>query len=123
MNAFRHNAAIKKEAILEIARNGGPRPGRKTKLGVALMRNLRKSHPNGPAFLDELKALRPDWFLDTVDINKAEILEIARDGEPRPSEKTKLGQSFSDYIKNCGGSFDKVVRAGLKAIRPEWFRK
>jgi len=113
---------INKEDIREIARNGFSKPTQKTRLGRALNSYIKKTYTNGPAFRAELTALRPDWF-SQVDINKAEILKIARNGEPRPSTKTKLGKDLSNYIQNCGGSFDQVVRDELKAIRPDWFRK
>ena len=117
---FLDTVARNKAEIREIARNGGPRPGQKTKLGNALNQYTLDSKPNGPAFRTELTGIRPDWF-DTVARNKVEILKMAMNGEPRPSQKTPLGVALTDYIRDRNSN-GPAFRAELKAIRPDWFK-
>jgi len=120
MNAFQDTVAINKETILKIARNGETKPQWATKLGIALGRYTSPSYPNGPAFRDEITALRPDWYLATAAINREAILKMARNGGSKPSQKTKLGASLSNYISSSYSN-GAAFRAELTAIRPDWF--
>ncbi|NBT57267.1 hypothetical protein EBT16_00625 [bacterium] len=53
--------------------------------------------------------------------NKSKLREIAERGDPRPSQKTKIGRSLSDYTSPANRSYDPLFHRDMKKIRPEWF--
>lgn len=53
---------------------------------------------------------------------KAELLELARAGGKRPSQKTSLGSDLSNYVNPKNGSYDAELVATLKDYSPSWFR-
>ena len=120
----------KKAELLAMALRGEPRPaGDKHPLGHALvLYTIRSSRSYDPVFDQEIRALRPDWFVsqsEKADIKKAELLAMALRGEPRPVSKGKnkhpLGRVLSNYTDPSSKSYDPVFTAKIRALRPDWF--
>lgn len=122
----RDGSREKKELFLKMAREGKPRPKWNTKLGKCLHNYLTRSvRTYDPEFEKQLKEIRPDWFVTCYDLakqNKVILLEMARNGDPRPSRKTKLGKALSNYLSN-GNCYDAEFAAEIRKLRPDWFRK
>lgn len=115
----------KKKELLKMARSGEPKPLRKHPLGLALVRfTYKKTSCYDPAFAKEIKKLAPHWLrsatqYEIADRNREKILEIARKGRPRPSQRAcRLGRLLCNYLKNTPG-FAKEI----KRLAPHWFRK
>ena len=114
----------KKQQLLEMARNGEPKPiYGKHKLGIVLSNYI---NPNSacydPEFTKQIKELRPDWFADTAKENKIELFNIARNGETRPVQKIhKLGIVLCHYTNPNSSSYDPEFDKEIRELRPDWF--
>ncbi len=115
----------KKKELLEMAGNGEPRPSQKTPLGCGLSGYTgEKTSSHDPIFTKQIKKLRPDWFVspsETAKQKKKELLEMAGNGEPRPSQKTPLGSVLSGYTVKSSSSCDPIFTKQIKKLRPDWF--
>ena len=130
---FSHDSDGKKAELKAMALRGEPRPvahgKNKHPLGQALKNyTIRSSRSYDPVFDQEIRALRPDWFVsqsEKADIKKAELLAMALRGEPRPVSKGKnkhpLGRVLSNYTDPSSKSYDPVFTAKIRALRPDWF--
>lgn len=49
------------------------------------------------------------------------LLQMARRGLPRPSQKTKIGRSLSDYTSPANRSYRPGFHREIKRARPDWF--
>lgn len=52
---------------------------------------------------------------------KNQLLEMARNNEPRPSRKSQLGMKLGNYINKTGGSYDPDFAQKIRELRPDWF--
>jgi hypothetical protein len=118
----------KKKRLLEMARSGQPRPPRgKKSLGTVLLEYTLPNNKNYDAEFDkEIRALRPDWFFlqyEKVAEKKRMLLEMARNGESRPSKDgSSLGRFLTSYTtQNRGGCYDLEFDREIRALRPDWF--
>ena len=119
----------KKAELKAMALRGEPRPAsvgkNKHPLGRALRDYTRPSSKSyDPVFTAEIKALRPDWFVDTAALKKAELKAMALRGEPRPSAakgKHPLGSALCNYTHLSSKSYDPVFDREIRALRPDWF--
>jgi hypothetical protein len=110
-----------------MAENGKPRPSRKTKEGSALSRYTSKSSSSYCEEFDKsIRVKAPSWFLSQTQIAncmRQKLIQMAENGNPRPSQKTKEGRAVTSYTNKHSSSyckeFDKIIR--VKA--PFWFRK
>jgi hypothetical protein len=59
--------------------------------------------------------------LSSPDRNKQTLEEMAGNGEPRPSQKTKIGKFLSDYTKPSSMMYDAKFHRKMKKLRPDWF--
>ncbi len=121
---FKSSAQKKKEELIVLAKAGTKRPSTKTSsLGIALSnytRNNRNTHD--PEFDRLIRGLRPDWFENTADKNKQEMITLAKSGAARPSWKTALGRALKSYIDKNGGCYDAKFDRLIRSLRPDWFR-
>ena len=116
---FTDTVAENKKAIIEMAKNGEPRPI----IGHHPMANflVRYTDPTQPYYYEdfdkEIRSLRPDWFIST----RQQLLQMAKNGEPRPNRRHKLGGMLTKFTikssKCYNASFDKEIRF----LRPDWF--
>jgi hypothetical protein len=114
---------LKKKQLLEMARSGAPRPNcNKHPLGQVLG---YYTNPNSQTydkeFSEEIRLLRPDWFVNTAD-KKKQLLEMAKNGEPKPERrKHELKNSFYLYTNPKKNTYDHKFTNEIKEIRPDWF--
>jgi len=117
----------KKQQLLEMARNGEPKPHRKTTLGSALSSYTNPSSPcYDEEFTKQLMELAPSWFIGQSDIakqNKEQLLEMARNDKPRPTQKTKLGSALCRYSNPSSGCYDPEFTKQIMELRPDWFKR
>jgi hypothetical protein len=115
-------ANTKKQELLDLAKSGADKPSQKTKLGKTLPNyTVESSGSYDPEFTKQIKTLRPDWFENTANTKKQELLELARSGADKPSQKTKLGQALCSYTIETQRCYDPEFTKKIKAIRPDWF--
>ena len=79
----------KKNLLLKMAKNGEPKPKQKVHpLGSVLGNYICSGSTSyDPIFDKKIRELRPDWFTSQTEISdnkKKQLLEMARNGEPRP---------------------------------------
>jgi len=113
-----------KKELLTLARKGGERPNQKmSSLGIALCSYTNKSHKSySEAFTKEIKKLAPHWFENTADKKKEELLELARKGGERPTQRNHpLGVALSHYTIKLDKSYDEVFAKKIKKVAPYWF--
>ena len=107
--------------LIAMAKNGQPKPKTNTPIGARLNDYTRKSDTYDPVFSEEIRRLAPDWFMRSSEKNKLQLLAVAKNGEPKPSQKTKLGQAFANYTWKNSESKDQDFINQIKKIRPDWF--
>lgn len=59
--------------------------------------------------------------MSSADYKKKKLIEMAKNGEDRPSQKTKIGRSLSEYTKKSSRCFDANFYETISRIRPDWF--
>ena len=116
----------KKKQLLEMAKNGEPRPvSEKHILGVPLMCYTNKKNKcYDPIFDKQIRELRPDWFENTTIGKKQQLLEMARNGEPRPVQgKHVLGAVLCNYTRLKSDCYDPIFNKQILELRPDWFKE
>ena len=121
-NWFISTSQIMKDNLIEMAINEKPKPSRKTKMGRALSEYTKKSSRCFDNDFDKtIRKLAPNWFISTSQIMKDKLIEIAKNGESRPTQKTKFGRCLSDYTKKSSRCFDANFYKTISKLRPDWF--
>jgi hypothetical protein len=105
-----------------LAMSSQPRPNRRIKLGQALV-NYTRSNSKWPEFSAKIRQSSPHWFVDLAIENKKLLLKMARNSEPRPSRKTKLGKVLCNYTYSKSSSYDAEFNQQIRQLAPSWFRK
>ena len=114
-------AAENKAKLLEMARNGEPRPHSiKSKIGRSLASYLNKGHDcYDPSFISELKKINESWFITIYDIankKKKELIEMASRGESRPTLSHPLGVCFRNYTREKSECYDSEFVNNIKRL-------
>jgi hypothetical protein len=104
-----------------MAKKGQPKPKTNTPIGARLNDYTRKCDTYDPVFSKEIKRLAPDWFVHSSEKKKLQLLAMAKNGEPKPNQKTKLGQAFANYTRKNSESEDQDFINQIKKIRLDWF--
>ncbi len=124
---FPYNPSQTKQQLLEMARNGEGRPiVRKHPLGSKLCCYTNSNNGSyDPKFDREIRELRPDWFVNTADIAKQQLLEMARSGKDRPAAgKHPLGHKLHKYTNpNKRDCYDQKFDKEIRTLRPDWFKR
>lgn len=81
-----------------------------------MLHNVKASHGDILRGLPELDLLPPPNAR-----NKALLRDMAKRGDPRPSQKTRIGRSLSDYTSPSNRSYDPDFHREMKRLRPDWF--
>jgi hypothetical protein len=85
-----------------------------------------------------IRTLRPDWFVEGAKKNpphvverKNKLLEMARNGEPRPewehnrqgirTRRDPLVMCLYNYTHVTGNSYDFAFDSEIRSLRPDWF--
>lgn len=55
------------------------------------------------------------------ELKKEILLDMARKGLPRPTQKTHIGRALSQYTSPANSSYKKDFHQKIKKIRPDWF--
>jgi len=114
-----------KKEILNIARTGGDKLSRKTKLGQCLKNYINPTSSYDLEFKKELEKIRPDWFITPQDIvkeNKEKLLNIARLGLEKPKYEIDIGSCLCRYTNSNNSCYDTEFKAKIEKIRPDWFQ-
>jgi hypothetical protein len=106
-----------KQKLLDMAKNGDPRPENKL-LNKYICKGSKQFDSN---FLEEIKIIAPQWFLKKRDVKKNELLELARNGEPKPKQRQNhpLGHLLAILINKKSG--DKEFNKQIRKLAPHWF--
>ncbi len=108
----------KKQKLLEMAR----RPPQKKTLGKALSRYTDKGGNSYDAKFDkQIRELAPHWFVNTADEKKKKLLKMTHKEQPRPEQKTPLGQALSSYTHKSQTNYDPEFHNEIKRLAPHWF--
>jgi group I intron endonuclease len=126
-----------KKELLSLAKSGGKKPSRESKdNSIRKLANVLKWYTNekGPrfdkVFTEELKIIRPDWFVthyDKANTTRKILLELARQGKPRPSDvstnvkEQSLARHLRYYTLKASGSYSLKLDKQLRKLRPDWF--
>ena len=90
-------------------------------LGNALSKYTnRNSSTYDPIFDKYIREIRPDWFEDTAQTKKYQLIEMAKNGDKRPNQKKHhLGGALVNYtfIKSC--AYDPIFDQLIREIRPD----
>lgn len=115
----------KKKLLLDMAKKGELKPSvKKTKIGHSLFGYTSpKSKTYDPDFTREIKKLAPHWFVPRREImrqKKQLLLDMARRGERKPQNSTKLGSVLSKYVNPKNKSYDPGFAKKIKRLAPHW---
>lgn len=117
-----------KKQIIKLAKQGKTKKyiWNRERFGVVLYNYTNHKNPcYDPSFTNKIKKLRPDWFVTSsqiVDTKKKQIIKIAKNGEDRPSRKTKMGIALNNYIARCNRNKHFEFYNLIRKLRPDWFR-
>ena len=114
-----------KETLLEMAKEGKPKPTRKTNLRNSLLIYMNPNYGYyDPEFTEEIKSIRPEWLKKKM-THKETLLEMAKEGKPRPTRKTqeRLYEHLNKFMNQNNEEYDPEFAKELKRIRPDWFKK
>jgi len=117
-------ATTKKQQLIAMAERGESRPHSKTHpLGKALVVYTCKGsgYTYDDDFTQTVKKLAPHWFVDPVAKNKEELLELAKNGKPKPANKTLLSNALGRYVCIKSRFFDAEFKTAIKKLAPSWF--
>ncbi len=113
---------IMKQKLINMAKERKPKPKAKTKEGSALYGYTNKSTSYNKSFDKLIRKLRPDWFVSSSDLMKKILIKMAKEGKPRPKQKTKEANALCRYTTK-GTSYDESFDKLIRKLRPDWFKK
>jgi hypothetical protein len=132
---FKDTAADKKKKILlDMAAAGAKKPSAydidnedMRKLAGSLSNYISPTSASFDAeFTENLRHIRPDWFVRSSVLKKERLIELAMAGADRPSISSKdrelrcLATSLANYA--CKSSPDKEFAEKIHNLRPDWFK-
>ena len=123
---FEDKAQIKKDQLIEMAKNGDKRPNQKKHhLGGALVNyTFIKSCAYDPIFDQLIREIRPDWFENKAQTKKDQLIKMAKNGETKPLQrKHPLGVVLSKYTSRNTESYDPEFAKTIRQLRPDWFNR
>ena len=124
---FESSSDINKQKLLEMARNGEKRPAKKASGALLYWYTNSNTKTFDPIFNKEIRELAPHWFENSVEINKQKLLDMARNGEKRPTSKKRntlvpmIGNALCSYLNATHGSFDPIFSKEIRELAPHWF--
>lgn len=117
----KNSADINKKILLGMAKNGQERPRWNTKIGRALiMYTCKFSSGYDGAFTRQIKILSPSWLLGRSEKNKTTLLNMAKNGEPKPKSTTKIGKAFISYTCKSSRIRDFNFIKQITEHSPNW---
>jgi len=118
------NIDDRKSLILSLAESGAQKPKTNTSLGGCMLSYIIKSSPvYDKDFHAQLKKIRPDWFLKSVDVNKKMLLNMARSKEHKNKiiEDNVMRRNLSNYTYASSSCYDKEFTEKVRKLAPVWF--
>lgn len=118
------NSVVLKKQLINLAKNGSPRPQRDAKLGKALNYFTNKSSTSyDEIFTKTINDLAPQWFNQgKIKLIKAELLNLARSGLDKPIKKTHIGRWLWKFTTKTNNLYDDKFTKNIKKTRPDWFK-
>jgi hypothetical protein len=118
-----HNSDLKKAQLIALAKSGAKRPDSDTtQLGRAISHYTRESSASyDPEFDKTIRLLRPDWFINTSELRKHELLQLAKSNVSRLPQKYL--KRFGYYTNVRSPYYDAKFVLEVRKIRPDWFIK
>jgi|GEM_PF-5800577 len=127
----------KKKQLIALAKNGANMPKSRTVLREAFLRYVRpKSISYDPGFVAAIEKYNNKWLLKVgqprgsraeqrvaLAEKKKLLLEMARNGEPRPKQGTPLGTILAIYATPRSCRCDQDFRNALEAANKKWFQQ
>ena len=110
-----------KKLLLEMARMRKARPTQKTPLGQALSSYTNRRSKMDPEFNKDIREAAPDWFVNSADKHKKQLLRMAHRGEPRPRPAHKLGNVLCNYTRKKNKDYDPEFNEKIREAAPHWF--
>jgi hypothetical protein len=112
-----------KQLIVQMAQDGKPKPVVKRKtIGWKFHRWTNpKSRWFDRKLYDQLKSIRPDWFLSSSYKKKETLFNLAAQKMPRP--KDSLAHCLNAYTQKSSKCYDQYFTKEIKLLAPHWFRK
>lgn len=112
-----------KQLILQMAQEGHPKPiAKKITIGWKFQ---RWTNPNSKWFdrklYEQLKSIRPDWFLSSAYKKKEILFQLAAQKMPRP--KDSLANCLNSYTQKTSKCYDQFFTKEIKLMAPHWFKK
>jgi hypothetical protein len=118
---FVDTMAENKRALLSMAK-GVKRPHHSTKIAVALSGYTSpKSKLYDEEFDAKIRKKQPQWFLNSADENKKNLLAMHKQAE-KPRSKTKMGRALSAYTNPNNKLYDEEFDAKIRKKQPQWFK-
>jgi len=123
--------AALKQRLIELAREGAPRPSSTAKdpheqqLGALLrLCTAASDATRDDDFNHLIRGMRPDWFVTIAATRKAELLRLAKSGVKLQDLPTKLRSALLyAYTRKTSKSFDAVFNAEIRRVCcHDWFR-
>lgn len=117
------SAIENKRQLIEMAKNGEskPKPNHPLyRVGFSHYTN-QNSNSYDPEFAQELIRIAPQWFIDTMAENKKTLLDMAINGESKPTNKDDIYPKFFAYTLRSSDCYDKKFDNELRELRPDWF--
>ena len=63
---------------------------------------------------------QPNRF-DIADQKRQQLLDMAKNGEPRPKQKDPLGMEFVSYTRKKSDCYNFSFDCEIRKLRPDWF--
>lgn len=119
-------AAINKELIKKLDKKPSiySKDPKESRLGRVLANYIGKfSNTYDPAFDEEIRKLKPNWFIGTVAANKELIKKLNKrpNTESKDPEERKLGNVLAKYIRKKSGCYDPEFDKEIRRLKPDWF--
>lgn len=113
-----------KKQLLQLASSGAKKPSyRKNCLARRLSEFTSKlSRFYDREFTTIIQKLAPEWFVDDRQRTKQLLINMAKEGSPKPIVRRKtIGSDFFRWTNPRSPQFDPHLQKLLKSLRPDWF--
>lgn len=129
-----------KQYLLQMAKDNCPLPSANSEMGAIFRRYTRPTEATYDSeFTKQIFSIRKEWFIkrlinpiqvgiiprmftnsNQADDTRTQLLQMAKEGKPLPSKKTKLGLAFRRYTRLSRSSYNANFTKQILNIRGEW---
>lgn len=117
-----------KARLIQLAMNGEPKPSGKRDANLYRIWRLYSHDKPDAEFIKIIKKVAPHWFhlygprRHNYDELKARLLELAREGSPRPKVAGSIeGRYLTKFTSKKSRYYDSAFESELINLRPDWF--